>query len=510
MKTSFRCFILLWYLIVVNPVEAADNVLRLAITTTENSGLMSYLNPEFERQTGLKLEVIIAGSGQALRLGQNGDVDLLLTHAPESEEQFMASGYGTDRRPVMHNDFVLLGPPDDPAGVGSATTIYEAFRIMKDNHGLFVSRGDESGTYQKEQTIWEQLNIRKFGNYYRLSGQGMGATLMLANELRAYTLSDRGTYLYMRDRLDLEILHEGDAILLNPYHVIAVNPAVHAHVNYHLAKKYIDFITNAVGQALIGDFRINGQRLFHPDSIQTEKNQQFIKQQKERSFFLNAFNRSFNLIFKFDKELYFVVWTSLRVSLIAVLIASIVSIPLGIMVALKTFPGRRLLLSILNTLMALPTVIVGLLLYGMLNRQGLLGEYGLLYTPVAMVIGQAILIIPIIWNLSIAAVNAADPRLRLTCLSLGANLLQQGLIYMNEVRFALMAAIVAGFGRAIGEVGVAMMLGGNIQGFTRTMTTAIALETSKGEFEFALALGFMLLLVAFVVNLILQQFQELK
>jgi tungstate transport system permease protein len=160
--------------------------------------------------------------------------------------------------------------------------------------------------------------------------------------------------------------------------------------------------------------------------------------------------------------------------------------------------------------MALPTVIVGLLLYGLLNRQGVLGEFGLLYTPAAMVMGQSILIIPIIWNLSIAAVNGADPRLRPTCLSLGANLYQQGLIYINEVRFALMAAIVAGFGRAIGEVGVAMMLGGNIAGFTRTMTTAIALETSKGEFEFALALGMMLLLVALVVNIVLQQFQELK
>ena len=272
----------------------------------------------------------------------------------------------------------------------------------------------------------------------------------------------------------------------------------------------IDFITSKEAQRLIGEYQINQQQLFHPMMEIVPEQQQILKEEIERGFFLDAIDKSFKLILDFNKDLFLVVWTSLRISLMAVIIASIIAIPLGIFVALKLFPGRNFLLSILNTLMALPTVIVGLLLYGLLNRQGLLGEFGLLYTPAAMVIGQSILIIPIIWNLSIAAVKGADPRLRITCLSLGASLFQKGMIYINEVRFALIAAIVAGFGRAIGEVGVAMMLGGNIEGFTRTMTTAIALETSKGDFEFALALGFMLLLVAFMVNIVLQQFQELK
>ncbi len=256
--------------------------------------------------------------------------------------------------------------------------------------------------------------------------------------------------------------------------------------------------------------QINGQQLFHPAPKIVTQQQTNSGVGIERSFFLDAIDKSFNLILDFDKELFLVVWTSLKISLVAVLLASVFAIPLGLVVALKQFLGRNFLLSILNTLMALPTVIVGLLLYGLLNRQGVMGEFGLLYTPTAMIIGQSILIIPIIWNLSIAAVRSADPRLRITCLSLGANLFQRGITYVNEVRYALMAAIIAGFGRAIGEVGVAMMLGGNIEGFTRTMTTAIALETSKGDFEFALALGLMLLLVAFVVNIVLQQFQELK
>lgn len=246
-----------------------------------------------------------------------------------------------------------------------------------------------------------------------------------------------------------------------------------------------------------------------PD-IQTNNNGLAILVQPEQNFFGDAINKSLWLIFSLDKDVFLVAWTSIKISCMAVLIASIFALPLGIIVGLKPFAGRRYLLSLLNTLMAMPTVIVGLLLYGLLNRQGILGGLVILYTPTAIIIGQTLLIMPIIWNLSISAVSGADPRLQITCLSLGANLMQQALIYAGEVRFALMAAIVTGFGRAIGEVGIAMMLGGNIEGFTRTMTTAIALETSKGEFEFALALGMILLLVALLANIFLQQFQEIK
>ena len=227
-------------------------------------------------------------------------------------------------------------------------------------------------------------------------------------------------------------------------------------------------------------------------------------------YFTHALTSAFALIFSLDREVYVVVWTSLRISVIAVVLAAIVGIPLGILVVLKDFPGKRLLQQVLNTLMALPTVVVGLLLYGLLTRQGPLGDFGLLYTTTAIIIGEMILILPIIWNLSIAAAAGADPRLLPTCQSLGATTLLQGRMYLYEVKYALVAALVVGFGRAIGEVGVAMMLGGNIEGFTRTMTTAIALETSKGEFEFALALGMLLLLTAFIANFIVQRFQSMQ
>lgn len=225
-------------------------------------------------------------------------------------------------------------------------------------------------------------------------------------------------------------------------------------------------------------------------------------------YFFQAGGAALDLIFSLDREVYVVAWTSLVISTIAATLAAIVSIPLGMAVSLNEFRGKSFLLQILNTLMALPTVVVGLLLYGVLTRQGPAGDLGLLYTPFAMILGQFILIVPIITNLSITTVGSADPRLAITCQSLGASKLQQMIIFISELRLGLVAAVVTGFGRAIGEVGVAMMLGGNIEGYTRTMTTAIALETSKGEFELALALGIMLLTVAFVVNGCLSRLQR--
>ena len=226
-------------------------------------------------------------------------------------------------------------------------------------------------------------------------------------------------------------------------------------------------------------------------------------------YFLQACISAIKLIVQFDADVLIVVCTSISISLAAVALSSLLSIPLGFLVALNRFPGKRLLLQILNSLVALPTVVIGLVLYGMLSRQGPLGDWGLLFTPAAMVIGQCVLITPIILNLTITAAAGADPKLAPTCKALGANSLQQGLLFFSEVRFAVMAAVIMGFGRALGEVGIAMMLGGNIDGFTRTMTTAIALETSKGEFEFALALGLVLLTVAFLVNGLLQRLQRL-
>ncbi len=225
-------------------------------------------------------------------------------------------------------------------------------------------------------------------------------------------------------------------------------------------------------------------------------------------YLLQALDSALRLVIGLDREVYYIVWTSIAISVVAVLMATVLSVPLGIITAVNEFIGKRLLQQTLNTLMAVPTVVVGLLLYGLLSRRGLLGEFGLLYTPSAIIIGQCLLIVPIIWNLTINAVTAIDSRLPQTCRALGATKTQQMLLFFREARFGIMAAVVMGFGRALGEVGIAMMLGGNIDGFTRTMTTAIALETSKGEFELALALGILLLGAAFIVNGALQRLQR--
>lgn len=225
-------------------------------------------------------------------------------------------------------------------------------------------------------------------------------------------------------------------------------------------------------------------------------------------FLLDSLIQALQLIFSYDPEVYMTIWTSLYVSSIAIILGSLLGIPAGLVIGTCQFPGKRIVITLLNTLMALPTVVVGLVCYGFFSRMGPLGSWGLLFTPWAMVIGQVILATPIIANYTLGALSAADGRILPTAKTLGANSLQSSLLLLQEIRFGAMAAVIAGFGRVIAEVGVAMMLGGNIRGFTRTMTTAIALETSKGEFAFGLALGLFLMTVALLVNLFLNLLQQ--
>jgi tungstate transport system permease protein len=227
-------------------------------------------------------------------------------------------------------------------------------------------------------------------------------------------------------------------------------------------------------------------------------------------YFADSFAAAFALILQLDPEIMRIVFTSVFISLSASVIAALLAVPAGVVMALNRFKGKAVIQHLLNTLMAMPTVVIGLLLYGLFSRAGPLGEWGLLYTPTAIIIAQAILIFPIMMNLTVTAVNAADPRLIPTLRSLGARTLPMMLQVIRTTRFAILAGVITGFGRAIGEVGAAMMLGGNIEGFTRTMTTAIALETSKGEFELGLALGMLLLLIAFLLNFLLSILNKAK
>jgi len=241
--------------------------LRLATTTsTDNSGLLDHLLPAFERKTAIKVDVVAVGTGKALELARNGDVDAVLVHAPEAEEQFVAAGYGVERTRIMHNDFVILGPRSDPARIRGSRDALSALKAIAADRLTFVSRGDESGTHKKEQALWREARVAPSGPWYLQTGQGMGHTLLVADEKNAYVLSDRGTAIAFRERIDLVVLCEGDPRLVNPYSLIAVNPRRHPHVHYRQAMALIGFLTSRAGQELIASFRTGGQQLFYPDA----------------------------------------------------------------------------------------------------------------------------------------------------------------------------------------------------------------------------------------------------
>lgn len=249
-----------------------SNLILATTTSTQDSGLLDLLIPDFENRTGYMVKTVAVGSGEAMKMSQECNADVLLVHSPADEADFMNNKYGSDRRLVMHNDFIIAGPASDPADVKGSATGVEAFNRIADTQASFVSRGDKSGTHSKELAIWKAANLTPAGDWYLESGQGMGATLTIASEQAAYTLTDRATYLANKDNLDLEILSEGDAILLNIYHVIVVNPANCKIVNHEGAIAFADYIVSADAQALIGGFGVEefGAPLFTPDAGKDE------------------------------------------------------------------------------------------------------------------------------------------------------------------------------------------------------------------------------------------------
>jgi tungstate transport system substrate-binding protein len=239
--------------------------LRLATTTsTRDSGLLGHLLGPWSEDTGIEVQVIAVGTGQAIEIAKRGDADLVIVHARELEDAFVASGDGVDRRDLMWNDFVLAGPAADPAGVRGMTDVGAALRKIAEAKAPFVSRGDKSGTHVKEQELWKAAGGRPAWDGYREAGAGMGPTLQSADELEAYVLTDRGTLLSYRGKLDIEVVVEGDPALRNPYGVILVNPARHPHVNAGGARRLSDHLTSPEGQRRIGEFRVDGEQLFHP------------------------------------------------------------------------------------------------------------------------------------------------------------------------------------------------------------------------------------------------------
>jgi tungstate transport system substrate-binding protein len=275
--------------------QAEEKILKMSTTTsTQASGLLDVLLPELEKDTGIQVKVIAKGTGAAIRDGMDGNVDVIFVHAKAREEKFIKEGYGTKRYAVMHNDFVILGPADDPAKIKGMTTAPEALKQIAGTNAFFISRGDDSGTHTKEQALWQAtgLQLEKItntivkkgkkseiafvqpgdsGKWYLSIGQGMGKTIMVADEKKAYSLADRGTYIkykFGRDvPVELDVLCEGDPLLANPYGIIPINPQRHPHVKNKLAEEFAQWLVSKRGQAVIADYRLLGKQLFYPDAV---------------------------------------------------------------------------------------------------------------------------------------------------------------------------------------------------------------------------------------------------
>lgn len=248
------------------PAMGQDVITMASTTSTENSGLFGHILPIFRQASGIDVRVVSQGTGQALETGRRGDADLVFVHSRAQEDRFVIDGYGVQRFDVMYNDFVIVGPSDDPAGLHSVTDAPAAMAAIAASGARFVSRGDDSGTYVAEQSLWAMAGLAPAGQWYLSTGSSMGATLNMAAQVPAYALTDRGTWLSFQNREGLDIVFEGDPVLFNPYGIILVNPARHPHVKADAAQVFIDWIISDAGQVAIASFTVDGQPLFFPNA----------------------------------------------------------------------------------------------------------------------------------------------------------------------------------------------------------------------------------------------------
>ena len=263
--------------------DILNETLTLTTTTsTYDTGLLDEVNAAFERRYGVEVEAVAQGTGAALETGRAGDADVVMMHARSLEDGFIQHGYGVNRRDLMFNDFILVGPDDDPAGINGMDEVTEAFQAIADTEVTFISRGDNSGTHTKELAIWDEAGIEPGGEWYREAGSGMGEVLNQANQTPGYTLADRGTFLSQQSGLDISIrvegpIEDGPELLANPYGIVAVNPGVHENVTYDLAMSYIGFITSHKGQAIVEGYTVEGEQLFFSEAISENPNfQQYV------------------------------------------------------------------------------------------------------------------------------------------------------------------------------------------------------------------------------------------
>ncbi len=476
--------------------------LILATTTSlEDSGFLEQFLTELQEETGIRVSVISVGTGQALAIGRRGDAHLLLVHDPQAEDEFMVGGYGVWRQEIMEGRFILVGPSGDPARI-QGLPIPDALSTLAESGATFVSRGDGSGTHSQELALWSGAGLVPAGSWYLSAGQGMASTLRLASERGAYTLTDEATFLLWRHNLDLASLVPGEPHARNVYSLIATAEGARARPDQVGAIR--DFALSDRGRQIMVSFGLDrhGVALFRPLDLPPSDP---VTEPGPGA----TTGTVRGILSVLDRELLGIVLRSLWVSGMAVVLASLVGVPLGAYLAVLTLSSRRRTVTVvkavgqaLTTLWAVPPVIIGLGVYLLLSARGPLGPVRLLYTPAAMILAQFLLALPMVAGLTMSGVQSRVRRVTETAVSLGASARSAIFTLVFESRLPIVAAVLAGFGRIVGEVGAVMMVGGNIQNQTRVMTTAILLETRQGDFARALVLGGVLLFVSLAVNVL--------
>ena len=481
--------------------EPADVVYLGSTTSVYDTGLLDTLVASFEQENpDLEVKVLAVGTGQALALGRRGDADLVLVHAPDAELEFVQAGHGRNRVTFMRNDFVIAGPAEDPAairGISEPEPGPAAVATIASAEAPFLSRGDDSGTHKRELALWAASGASPVAPWYQEAGQGMGNTLLIASERRSYVLTDRATLTVLGDAADLEVLVQGGHLLENFYSIMMAT----AGRNQAGAERFWRWLLSERAQSMIASYGSDrfGAPLFSPVPFVIPDD----SAAGDGSEATNPVVLAWQLLTSGDAYVIDVVLRSLAISGAALILAVLIGLPIGVGLALSRFRLRMPVVALVNTGLAFPPVVIGLVVYLLLSRSGPLGPLELLYTPGAVILAQVVLAGPYIVAVTLAALDSVSPDVRMQARGLGASQWQALLLHLREARASLVAAVAAGFGAVISEVGAVMIVGGNLAGETRVMTSAIVLETRRGNFSVAIAIGIVLLTIALAVNLLL-------
>ena len=454
-------------------------------------------------------------------LFRSGDVDAVMVHSPPQEKMLVSEGTLVCRQPVAYNFFVLIGPRSDAAGtrgLSLAPAFARIFQSANQGNAMFISRGDDSGTHQKERGLWELAGINYSrlvpysGKWYLESGKGMGDTLLVANEEEAYTLSDIGTWLAFRSRVpNLDLLIDRSLDGINVYSLLLVNAERFPRINLRVASLFEEYVSGDEGQRRIENLGLQefGQPLFQPfDGLRKGQSEPVADWIFQNAVFETPCPsalppvRSSALLpstilqgSSLTEEVLAIVGRSLYVSVSATTLATLWSVPASLLLAFGRFRLREAVVIAFETLMSVPTVVIGLLFFLLLSRSGPLGSLDLLYTNEGMIIASGVLVTPILVSLFTATLRSVGKEVRESVLTLGGKGWKAGLEVLHDARVSISVSVLVAFTRAIGELGVAFMVGGDIRFKTRLLSTAVAFETARGNWEIALALSLSLLLL---------------